>query len=55
MGFEAWRRIARFMDHGRDIRLGTFRNEVRMIRDRFIIQSLGGVVLGIAKFENKIE
>ena len=54
MGFEAWRRIARFLDHGRDIRLGISRNEVRTIRGQFLITSLEEVVAGMAKFENHI-
>ena len=53
-GFEAWRRLVRYTDHGRAIRLETLRNEVRMIRGRFVIKSLEEVVVGIAKFENKI-
>ena len=54
-GVEAWRRISRLIDHGREIRLETLRNEVRMIRGRFVIKSLEEVVIGIAKFENKID
>ena len=37
MGIDAWRRIVRFIGHGRDIRLETLRNEVRMTRGRFNI------------------
>ena len=55
MGVEAWRRVSRFIDHGRDIRLGALRNEVRMIRVRFVIKSLGEVVVGTAGSENKID
>ena len=55
MGVEAWRRISRFIDHGRDIRLGTLRNEVRMIRGRFVIKCLESVLIGVAKSENKID
>ena len=40
-GVDAWRRISRFIDHGRDIRLETLRNEVRVIRGRFQIKSIG--------------
>ena len=54
MGIEAWRRLVRYIDHGREIRLETLRNEVRMIRGRFVIKNLEDVVVGIAKFENKI-
>ena len=53
-GLEAWRRLTRYIDHGREIRLETLRNEVRMIRGRFVIKGLEEVVVGIAKFENKI-
>ena len=55
MGVEAWRRISRFIDHGREVRLETLRNEVRMIRGRFVIKSLEEVIIGIAKLENKID
>ena len=54
-GLDAWRRISRFIDHGRDIRLETLRNEVRTIRSRFVIKSIEEVVTGIAKFENKVQ
>ena len=50
----AWRRLVRYIDHGREIRLETLRNEVRMIRGRFVIKNLEDVVVAIAKFENKI-
>ena len=55
MGLDAWRRVVRFIDHGRDIRLETLRNEVRTIRSRYLIKSLEEVVVGIAKFENEIQ
>jgi hypothetical protein len=55
MGVDAWRRLVRFIDHGRDIRLETLRNEVRMIRGRYVIKSLEEVVVGIAKSESKIQ
>ena len=54
MGLEAWRRISRVIDHGREIRPETLRNEVRAIRGRFVIKNLEDVIIGIAKFENKI-
>ena len=55
MGVEAWRRLSRFIDHGREIRLETSRNEVRNIRGKFVIKNLEEVVIGIAKFENKLD
>ena len=54
MGVEAWRRTSRFIDHDREIRLETLRNEVRMIRGCFVIKSLEEAVVGTAKFENQI-
>jgi hypothetical protein len=54
-GIDAWRRLIRFIDHGRNIRLETLRNEVRTIRSRFGIKSVEEVILGIAKFDNKIQ
>ena len=53
-GIDAWRRLARYIDHGREIRLETLRNEVRSIRTRFAIKNLEDVIVGIARFENKI-
>lgn len=52
-GIDAWRRIVRFIDSGRDIRLEQLRQEVRMIRS-FPIKNLEAVTIGIAAFENKI-
>ena len=52
-GIDAWRRVVRFIDHGRSIRLETLRNEVRMIHTKSI-RNLEGVTIGMAEFENKI-
>ena len=53
-GIDAWRRIVRFIDSGRNIRFEQLRQEVRMIRS-FPIKNLEGVTVGIASFENKIK
>ena len=53
-GIDAWRRIVRFIDSGRNIRLEQLRQEVRMIRS-FPIKNLESVTIGIASFENKIK
>ena len=53
-GVDAWRRIVRFIDSGRSIRLEQLRQEVRHIRG-FPIKNLEGVTVGIASFENKIK
>ena len=52
-GVEAWRRIVRFIDHGRDIRLEIMRNKMRHLRAK-TIKTLEGVTIGIAEFENTI-
>ena len=52
-GLDAWRRIVRHIDHGRSIRLGALRTEIRSLHLK-PIKSLENVSLGIAEFENKI-
>ncbi len=52
-GIDAWRRIVRFIDHGRGIRLEQLRAEVRALHGR-PIRSLEVLDVGIAEFENKI-
>ena len=52
-GIDAWRRVVRFIDNGRTIRLEQLRNEMRMIRT-FPIKNLEGVAVGVAAFENKV-
>ena len=52
-GIDAWRRIVRFIDHGRGIRLEQLRTEVRALHGR-PIRSLEVLDVGIAEFENKI-
>ncbi len=53
-GIDAWRRVVRFIDHGRSIRLETLRNEVRLLHTRQI-RNLEGVAIGLAEFENKLQ
>ena len=53
-GVDAWRRVVRFIDHGRSIRLETLRREARMIHTK-TIRNLEGVTIGMAEFENKIK
>ncbi len=52
-GIDAWRRLVRFIDHGRSIRREALRTEVRQLPMR-PIKSLEQVTVGIAEFENKI-
>ena len=52
-GIEAWRRIVRFIDHGREIRLETLRREVKMLHLK-PIREIEGVEEGVAEFENTI-
>ena len=52
-GVDAWRRIVRYIDHGRGIRLELMRNKWRTIRSR-PIKSLEAVTIGIAEFENTV-
>ncbi len=50
-GLDAWRRLSRYVDHGRAIRLETLRREVKMLHMR-PIKSIEMVEQGIAEFEN---
>ena len=50
-GLDAWRRMARYIDHGRGIRLETLRREVKMLHMK-PIRNLEGVEQGIIEFEN---
>ena len=52
-GLDAWRRMARFVDNGRAIRLETLRRQVKTMHLR-PIKSLEAVNEGIAEFENLI-
>ena len=46
-GIDAWRRLVRQIDHGRNIRLETKRNEVRLLHTKSI-EDLDGIEAGIA-------
>ncbi len=50
-GLDAWRRLARYVDHGRAMRLETLRREVKLIHLK-PIPSLEKVEEGVAEFEN---
>ena len=52
-GIDAWRRLVRHIDHGRNIRLEALRTEVRSLHLRQI-KNLENVAVGIAEFENKL-
>ncbi len=52
-GIDAWRRVVRYIDHRRSIRLETLRDEVRALHLK-PIKNVEGVAVGIAEFENKI-
>ncbi len=52
-GLDAWRRMARYIDHGRGIRLETLRREAKMLHMR-PIKNLDGVEQGITEFENTL-
>ena len=52
-GIDAWRRIVRHIDHGRDLRLKDLRHEMKLIHLR-PIKTLPEVEQGVAAFENSI-
>ena len=52
-GVDAWRRIVRYIDNRRGIRLEFMRNKWRTLRSR-PIKSLEGMTIGIAEFEKTI-
>jgi len=52
-GLDAWRRLVRFIDHGRGIRLDALRSEVRALHLKPMTK-LEHVAIGIAEFENKL-
>ena len=53
-GVDAWRRLVRHIDHGKDIRLHNLREEIRNIRLR-PIKTLEGISVGVAQFDNKVQ
>ncbi len=50
-GIDAWRRLVRYVDHGKEIRLETLRREVKMLHMK-PISSLDKVEEGVAEWEN---
>ncbi len=50
-GIDVWRRLARFIDHGKALRLETLRREVKMLHTK-PISSLDKVEEGVAEWEN---
>ena len=50
-GLDAWRRVVRHIDHGREIHLETLRREMKTIHNR-PIRDIHSVEEGIANFEN---
>ena len=51
-GFDAWRRIVRYIEHGRPIRLQNLTNDMKAAHQR-PINDMGKVVIGIAEFDLK--
>ena len=52
-GLDAWRRVVRHIDHGREIHLETLRREMKTMHNR-AIRDIHGVEEGIANFENTL-
>ena len=50
-GIDAWRRMTRYIDHGREIRRETLRRDVKMLRTR-PMSNLESVEMVFATFEN---
>ena len=53
-GLDAWLKLARFIDHGREIRLEQLRGEVTAIKAK-AITNLESIHIGITHFENKLQ
>ena len=53
-GFDAWRRIVRFLDHGSEIRLEQLRREVKTMHLK-PIKDIESVEEGVADFENTLD
>ncbi len=53
-GFDAWRRLVRFLDHGSEIRLEQLRREVKTMHLR-PIKDFESVEEGVADFENTLD
>ena len=52
-GIDAWRRLVRHIDHGRDLRLDDLRQEMKTMHLK-PIKTIGDVEQGVAAFENSI-
>ena len=52
-GLDAWRRLVRHIDHGREINLEMLRREMKHIQNR-TIKDIFGIEEGIANFDNAI-
>ena len=53
-GFDAWRRLVRDVDQGREIRLSDLRHNMKQVQSRNI-RSLAEVEQGVAEYENRIQ
>ena len=53
-GIDAWRRLVRYIEHGKAIRLETLRREIKMLHLRQI-SSLEKVEEGVAEFDNTLQ
>ena len=52
-GLDAWRRLVRHIDHGREINLEMLRREMKHVQNR-VIKDIFGIEEGIANFDNAI-
>ena len=53
-GIDVWRKIIRFIDHGKDIKFESMRDEMKMLHTKKI-KNLEQVAIGIAEYELKIK
>ncbi len=53
-GFDAWRRLVRYIDHGKEIKLESMRTEMKMLHLK-PIKNLESVPIGIAEFDLKMK
>ena len=53
-GLDAWRRLVRHIDHGRELRLASLKREMKAIQSK-PIKTLADVELGVAEYENVIQ
>ena len=52
-GLDAWRRLVRHIDHGREIHLEMLRREMKHVQNR-VIKDIYGIEEGIANFDNSL-